>query len=103
MIVKWTRKAKRQLQQTVSYIQRNFGDTVVQNYLYDNAHIDTLLSTSPNIGPAEPLLNHRGKMYRSIVVNSRNKIVYSVDDNAITVAALWDTRREPQALANELD
>ncbi len=34
-------------------------------------------------------------MYRSIVVNFLNKIIYRVEDDKILIVALWDVRREP--------
>ncbi len=39
----------------------------------------------PQVGKVEPLLSHLPKIYRSVVVSSHNKMVYSVADDSITI------------------
>ena len=55
-----------------------------------------------DLGKVEPLLVHRKKVYRSIVLTKKNKLVYTIDKDCICVHALWDTRREPKAQASRL-
>ena len=38
--------------------------------------------------------------YRSIVISKQNKLVYYVEGDNLYIAALWDTRREPRAQAD---
>jgi hypothetical protein len=42
-------------------------------------------------------------MYRSFVVNHLNKIVYRILDDCVEVVDFWDVRREPSALAENIE
>ena len=54
------------------------------------------------MGPLEVLLADLPSVYRSIVVRHHNKFVNHVVDDHIEVVALWDTRREPKAQAEQI-
>ncbi|MBP5368183.1 MAG: hypothetical protein J6Z01_07020 [Bacteroidales bacterium] len=58
-----------------------------------------LLCSQPNIGIVEPLLSESPIMYRSILVQRINKIIYWINNDAIEIVDLWDCRREPIAQA----
>ena len=49
------------------------------------------------------MLAERQVKYRSVVVGHLNKIVYCIIDNQISIVDFWDTRREPEALAAQVD
>ena len=63
---------------------------------------EPLLAANPRLGITEPLLAGRKREYRSIVVHKLFKLVYYVKDETLYIAALWDTRREPRAQADNL-
>ena len=63
---------------------------------------ENLIRQSPNIGSIDPLFVERAKTYRSIIVNSLNKIVYYIEDDTLHIAVFWDTRREPKTHASPL-
>ena len=52
----------------------------------------------------QPLLSDRAKAYRSLVIHKHCKVVYFVDEEADTlvIADVWDTRREPKNLMQNL-
>lgn len=100
MKVRWTPQAEEQLNRTALYIQQTFGQRERVRFQKAIYEADTLLATNPRIGTAEPLLADRSSMYRSLVVNRLNKIVYRICDDHIEIDALWDTRREPTVQAN---
>ena len=52
----------------------------------------------------EPLLQGRSLQFRSLVIHEHYKLVYHYDETTETlrIAALWDTRREPRAQADNL-
>lgn len=95
MIVIWSEKAENTLKQTADYILEKFGENNRNNFIKEVYKIVKLLETNPNLGKIEPLLVDFPEMYRSIVVNYLNKIIYRVDDSRILIVALWDVRREP--------
>ena len=57
----------------------------------------------PNIGPIEPLFDACPIAYRSIIINGLSKMVYYIDDETIYIVAFWDTRREPQSQAQQVN
>ena len=103
MKVVWSVQAKEVLQQTSNYIRKEFGKRSKQKFLDEVLHVANLLENNPYLGQVEPLLDEAPVEYRSIVVNHINKLVYYIHDNSIEIVVLWDTRREPKSLLNELE
>ena len=71
--------------------------------LYDRLlGYEPLLAANPGLGRKEPLLEGHPKGFRSIVVHKYCKLIYYVEEDGLHIADLWDTRREPDAQANNL-
>lgn len=102
MRVSWSKKAGDAVVRTSVYILDKFGPKANENFLQEVRHVSELLESNPYLGPEEPLLTHKPKQYRSIVLNHQNKIVYYIKGNTIRIAAFWDTRREPKAQARKV-
>ena len=103
MKVVWSVQAKEDLQQTSNYIRKEFGKRSKQKFLDEVLHVASLLENNPYLGQVEPLLDEAPVEYRSIVVNHINKLVYYIHENTLEIVVLWDTRREPKSLLNELE
>ena len=102
MKVSWSKRAAKSAQTNATYIYKEFGRQASQKFLLEIAHVSKLLEENPYLGPIEPLLMYKKKQYRSIVVNRLNKMVYYIKGETIRVAAVWDTRKEPNTLSNQL-
>lgn len=102
MKVSWSKRAAKSAQTTATFIYKEFGNKASQKFLLEIAHVSQLLEDNPYLGPIEPLLLNKKKQYRSIVVNRLNKMVYYVNGETIRIAAVWDTRKEPESQADEL-
>lgn len=102
MKVKWTPMAKGQLLETAKYILNKFGINAKDGFVEEVKHTSSLLGKYPDLGKVEPYLIDRPLEYRSIVVSRINKIVYRKDSGVIYIVAFWDTRREPNAQAQQL-
>ena len=102
MKVIWMPLPKTQLRQVAKYIRNEFGKKAKDDFLQEVREKSRLIGRSPNMGKAEPLLANRSIMYRSCVVNHLSKIVYCIKDDHIEVAAFWDVRRDPGAMASEV-
>ena len=102
MKVTITHLAEENLYSTADYIQDTFGHKVAVEFIKEFRHTIRLLADNPNLGPLEPLLASRASVYRSVVVNRLNKMVYRVLDDRIEIVDFWDCRREPKSLANEI-
>ena len=103
MIVIWSPKAKESLKKVAGYIFLTFGEKPTERFKEKVLRVEKTLVVNPNIGPKEPLLKNYSVIYRSVVVNSLNKIVYYIEDNIVYIAAFWDTRREPKSLIEDLE
>ena len=95
MIVSWSKQAGKSLNNTTTYIKNAFGEKAALSFLHEIQHITDILESNPFAGPIEPLLLHKRRTYRSIVLTRQN-------NNTIRIAAFWDTRREPKELVEEL-
>lgn len=102
MKVSWSKRAGKSLNDTASYIHNAFGEKAKFDFVQEIQHITNLLESNPYAGKTEPLLLHKTRAYRSIVLNRQNKIIYYLNKNTIRIAAIWDTRREPKKLTEGL-
>lgn len=103
MLVIWSPKAKESLKKVTRYIYLTFGEKPTEKFKTMILRVEKTLAVNPNIGPKETLLKNYSIIYRSIVVNNINKIVYYIQDNIVYIAAFWDTRREPKSLIEDLE
>jgi plasmid stabilization system protein ParE len=90
--------AKQEIRKTASYIQKEFGKTSKDNFLQSVRLTIKLIGANPYLGPIEQSLDELPGNYRSILVNSLNKMVYSIKNDHILIEDLWDVRREPNLL-----
>jgi len=102
MIIRWSYKAQKQQDSAADYILKEFGAPALRKFYQKIDEIEAKLIEFPELGKLEPLLKHRKKAYRSIVLTKKNKLVYTIENDCICVNALWDTRREPKNQANRL-
>ena len=102
MKVVWSPAASEALVKTATYIRKEFGSKSKKRFLDEIKHTAKLLKQYPNLGMVEPLLEGTPVLYRSIVVNRLNKLVYFIEEQTIEIVAVWDTRSEPKSQANEL-
>lgn len=98
----WHKQAREALRKTATYIRKNFGLQVRENFRNEVDQVQTLLTSNPYMGHKEPLLADRSIEYRSFVINKLNKIVYYFEGDTIHIADFWDTRREPQKQAQQI-
>ena len=94
--------AKQQIRQIAKYIRKEFGKTRRDEFMQELRQTRRLIESNPTIGPVDPLFVDCVVMYRSYVMNHLNKIVYRIDGDTIYIVALWDVRRDPGTLANEV-
>jgi plasmid stabilization system protein ParE len=101
MKIIWQSNAKKGRTQVASYIYRRFGIRRVKEFRLEVDRVAKMIMLHPNIGPIDPLFADRPVTYRSIIINGLSKMVYRVDDEIIHIVAFWDTRKEPQAQAEQ--
>ena len=92
-------EARNKIRLTAKYIYKTFGDKPRREFLAEIKETGKLLCSQPNLGIVEPLLSDSPIMYRSILVQKINKIIYWINNDVIEIVDLWDCRREPIAQA----
>ncbi|MCQ2310402.1 MAG: type II toxin-antitoxin system RelE/ParE family toxin [Paludibacteraceae bacterium] len=104
MTTQWTDFAWQMLSQTADYILSEYGTTAYATFLNDVDNGVRTLMQFPQSGHVEPLLKDRIVLYRSIVINNHNKLVYFIDEekSIIQITDFWDTRREPSLLIKSI-
>lgn len=102
MKVIWMPFAQNEVRKTARYINKEFGKDSRDQFVNEVRNVSRLLGDNPNLGKPEPLLSDYEKEYRSYVMNHLNKIIYWIAGNQIEVVDLWDVRRDPTALKNQI-
>ena len=100
----WDKLARQDLRDILAYGTQEWGkNTARKMRLRIKAEVERLAKT-PFIGKVEPLLEGRSLRFRSLVIHEHYKLVYHYDETTDTlrIAALWDTRREPHAQADNI-
>ena len=60
------------------------------------------LSNFPQMAPIEQELSDFDEEYRSLVVHKHFKIIYFIECDSIFIAAVWDSRQNPQTNVNKI-
>lgn len=102
MKVIWMPFARNEVRKTARYINKEFGKESRDQFIDEVRNVSRLLGENPNLGKPEPLLSDYEKEYRSYVMNHLNKIIYWIAGNHIEVVDLWDVRRDPMTLKNQI-
>lgn len=100
MRIEWNKKAEQQWFSIASAINKKFGKKAVVEFVQNVNEWQNRIVANPEIAAFEPLLKDRRKPYRSIVIHKCCKLVYYVNqkEGVVRIAALWDTRRNPDDL-----
>ncbi|MBQ5575609.1 MAG: type II toxin-antitoxin system RelE/ParE family toxin, partial [Bacteroidales bacterium] len=95
-------RAKDKFSDTALFIKKTFGALVATNFVKEVHQTVRYIRNNPGIGAVERYLEGAPVLYRSIVVQRLNKIIYWENGNVIEIVDFWDCRREPIAQAAHL-
>lgn len=102
MEIIWADEAFERWHEAADYILHRFGVQAVERFQENTEEWEDAMLQSPMIGKVEPLLANRTHLYRSVVINKLNKLIYYIENETIIIADFWDTRREPKEQANQI-
>lgn len=71
----------------------------IVNHIIDTSFV---LKRFPYSGPTESLLAGRDIPYRSLVIDKHHKVIYFIEEEAVYIAAVWDTRQDPDLLTQAI-
>ncbi|WP_192823546.1 type II toxin-antitoxin system RelE/ParE family toxin [Rufibacter sp. LB8] len=95
--VLWTYTATRQLEDIFDYYKTTASLPVARKLVKGLVRRTSALAKHPQLGQREPLLTERQKEYRYLV-EGNYKIIYWVDPATVNVAAVFDTRQNPERI-----
>jgi plasmid stabilization system protein ParE len=92
-----SRDVERQLDEIYDYLAERSPRAAAKFY---NNMLDEMarLAIAPEIASIEWQLVDRPEGFRSLVVRRRYKIIYFIDGDRINVILIWDCRRSPSLL-----
>ena len=102
MNIIWTKQAYQSWLDAAEYIRKEFGQQALEKFQKNTHEWEEVLASMPQSGSAEPLLKGMRKEYRSVVINRKNKLIYTIEKEHIKIDDFWDTRREPKHQAEKL-
>jgi len=95
----WTQTALNNLEDIFEYHKLKASVNIARKLVKKIVATTILLQKSPKIGRREELLKDRKYEYRFIIVGNY-KIIYWIEDNYVKIAAIFDTRQNPEKIKN---
>ena len=92
--IKWTKTAAKNFAKTVAYLEENWHETVVSEFVRRTYELLLLLSEFPKLGE----LQDNKREIRGILITKHNKLFYRTDKNNLIVLKIFDTRQNPRKL-----
>lgn len=104
MTVVFKKVARRELESISEYGISEFGEVAAMRFFVGMKAKIMRLAEMPEIGRPEPLLAHRSKLYRSLIVSKHHKAIYYIDEDKqqVVIADIWDMRRLPSSMAKRI-
>lgn len=90
--VKWTKRAQSNFDDTVQYIENEWGSKSAQKFVWKVAHLMQTLQNQSEIGKIE--IKEKG--IRAFVFSRQNTVFYRIKENKIIILAIFDNRRNPK-------
>ena len=102
MQVVWNRRAEYHLNQILLYGVETFGKEIANRLFHQISKSVKLLSANPYLGKKEPFIEGLSITYRSLLVHKHYKLIYHIEAETIYIAALFDVRKLPSSLVEEI-
>ena len=94
----WTQTALNNLEDIFEYYKFKATLNIAQNIVKEIVKSTIRLQNSPKIGKVEELLKEREIEYR-FIIHSNYKIIYWIEESYIKIAAVFDTRQDPEKIS----
>ena len=92
--IEWSEQSERQLKDIFDYYSLEVSPRVAKKIVNRILDRVTILENNPSAGPKEELLSSHPEEFRYLV-ESNYKIIYWQKENLITIASVFDCRRNP--------
>ena len=104
MVLKWSPQARKRRKEIYDFYQA-VNPQAAKSILEDINSEALRLTRFPEMAAREPALEGLSRIYRSLVVRHFLKIVYffEKEKDEVVVVTIWDCRRNPDKLTNEIE
>jgi plasmid stabilization system protein ParE len=92
--VSWTNNAKAELEDTISYLEKSFPDSVIRRLVQKLEHILTLIADKLELYLSSQELPH----IRRAVILKYNTMYYTVKDDEIIILSFFSNRKDKNKL-----
>jgi toxin ParE1/3/4 len=95
--IEWSEQSERQLKDIFDYYSFEVNTRIAKKIIKRILDRVTILENNPLAGPKEELLSDYPEEFRYLV-ESNYKIIYWEKENLITIASVFDCRRNPEKI-----
>lgn len=90
----WTKRAEKTFDKVVAYLEKEWTENEVQNFIRKTNLITEYISERPKMFPASKKLN-----IHKAVITKQNSLLYKIIGNKkIDLLFFWDNRQDPKNL-----
>lgn len=82
----WTKRANSKFNHVIAYLEKDWGEKVVKNFVVRTYSIIQLLSKQPLLGSLE------NQEIRGFLITKHNRLFYRFTDNEFVVLNIFDSR-----------
>ena len=92
--IEWSEKSERQLKEIFDYYSLEASPRIARKIINGILDKVSILESNPSAGPKEELLCDYPEEFRYLV-ESNYKIIYWKKENLVTIASVFDCRKNP--------
>ena len=92
--IRWTKTAAKNFDKVIDYLENNWPEQVVIDFVSKTFSLLDLLAELPEIGE----IQEKRRQIRGILITKHNKLFYRVENNSLIVLKIFDTRKNPKKL-----
>lgn len=100
MVVVWTQRALNAVRVQYRWYVENSGISAAEKFRLGIFADASLLEQNPKLGVVEDTINemYGEPKWRSLTSGKKYKIIYSIDNQTVKIAAVWGCRRDIKIL-----
>jgi plasmid stabilization system protein ParE len=90
----WTKRANYKFNTILEYLELEWGDRVIRNFIKRTYDIIQLISENPELGTLE----NQERNIRGFLLTKHNRLFYRFTDTELIVLNFFDTRSGPKRI-----
>ena len=102
MMVRWTPNGSKAYEYIMTCATSFYGKPLLRKLVRDIKKAESNLADNPMLGCLEPLAEGQNFEYRRLILVKPFKLIYTIYDNVVYIADIWDMRQCPDTLAQRL-